>query len=244
MKKKKKKIVKSNKKFKCKKKALKYKKYRKKENKKKVDKNKSKKDIRNIIICAIFSILIICLILLTFNLKKEVIVFKFKMFKAGQSVIFDDLEWYVIKNTGFEESELELISKMPFDLNKDGRIDEKDMIEFDIEESLEYSTKNAKNIGYYITHNLLNCMKSHNFIKEIRLLTSEEYISLREQMNFGYDWNEGNWLASKETKKWWLETSKYDYIYAVTERGSYMLDTPTSKNYIRPVIKVLKSNIK
>ena len=81
-------------------------------------------------------------------------------------------------------------------------------------------------------------------VKEIRLLTSDEYIALRDQMEFGYDWNEGNWLASEDTKTWWLRTSKYSHIYVVTERGSYMLDEATNKNYIRPVIKVLKNYVK
>ena len=193
---------------------------------------------------SILSVLIIAVILPIIIFKREPIIFTFKSFNAGEKVTFSGTEWYVIKDTGIDEKEVELISKLPFDLNRDGKIDESDTVEFDTENSVEYTTVDKNNIGYYINNAVLNMIEEKSGVKEIRLLTSDEYITLRDQMEFGYDWNEGNWLASEDTKTWWLRTSKYSHIYVVTERGSYMLDEATNKNYVRPVIKVLKNYVK
>ena len=203
--------------------------------------NKKKKKV---ILISILSVLIIALILPIIIFKREPIIFTFKSFNAGEKVTFSGTEWYVIKDTGIDEKEVELISKLPFDLNRDGKINESDTLEFDTENSVEYTTVDKNNIGYYINNVVLNMIEEKSGVKEIRLLTSDEYIALRDQMEFGYDWNEGNWLASEDTKTWWLRTSKYSHIYVVTERGSYMLDETTNKNYVRPVIKVLKNYVK
>lgn len=203
--------------------------------------NKKKKKV---ILISILSVLIITVILPIIIFKREPIIFTFKSFNAGEKVTFSGTEWYVIKDTGIDEKEVELISKLPFDLNRDGKIDESDTVEFDTENSVEYTTVDKNNIGYYINNAVLNMIEEKSGVKEIRLLTSDEYITLRDQMEFGYDWNEGNWLASEDTKTWWLRTSKYSHIYVVTERGSYMLDEATNKNYVRPVIKVLKNYVK
>lgn len=203
--------------------------------------NKKKKKV---ILISILSVLIIAVILPIIIFKREPIIFTFKSFNAGEKVTFSGTEWYVIKDTGIDEKEVELISKLPFDLNRDGKIDESDTVEFDTENSVEYTTVDKNNIGYYINNAVLNMIEEKPGVKEIRLLTSDEYITLRDQMEFGYDWNEGNWLASEDTKTWWLRTSKYSHIYVVTERGSYMLDEATNKNYVRPVIKVLKNYVK
>ena len=203
--------------------------------------NKKKKKV---ILISILSVLIIAVILPIIIFKREPIIFTFKSFNAGEKVTFSGTEWYVIKDTGIDEKEVELISKLPFDLNRDGKIDESDTVEFDTENSVEYTTVDKNNIGYYINNAVLNMIEEKSGVKEIRLLTSDEYITLRDQMEFGYDWNEGNWLASEDTKTWWLRTSKYSHIYVVTERGSYMLDEATNKNYVRPVIKVLKNYVK
>lgn len=205
---------------------------------------KGNKKKKKVILISILSVLIIALILPIIIFKREPIIFTFKSFNAGEKVTFSGTEWYVIKDTGIDEKEVELISKLPFDLNRDGKINESDTLEFDTENSVEYTTVDKNNIGYYINNVVLNMIEEKSGVKEIRLLTSDEYIALRDQMEFGYDWNEGNWLASEDTKTWWLRTSKYSHIYVVTERGSYMLDEATNKNYIRPVIKVLKNYVK
>lgn len=205
---------------------------------------KGNKKKKKVILISILSVLIIALILPIIIFKREPIIFTFKSFNAGEKVTFSGTEWYVIKDTGIDEKEVELISKLPFDLNRDGKINESDTLEFDTENSVEYTTVDKNNIGYYINNVVLNMIEEKSGVKEIRLLTSDEYIALRDQMEFGYDWNEGNWLASEDTKTWWLRTSKYSHIYVVTERGSYMLDEATNKNYVRPVIKVLKNYVK
>ena len=72
-----------------------------------------KMTIIKISIVVIFIIIILPIIIF----KREPIIFTFKSFNAGEKVTFSGTEWYVIKDTGIDEKEVELISKLPFDLN-------------------------------------------------------------------------------------------------------------------------------
>ena len=118
--------------------------------------NKKKKKV---IWISILSVLIIAVILPIIIFKREPIIFTFKSFNAGEKVTFSGTEWYVIKDTGIDEKEVELISKLPFDLNRDGKIDESDTVEFDTENLVEYTSIDKNNIGYYINNAVLNMIE-------------------------------------------------------------------------------------
>lgn len=160
----------------------------------------------------------------------QLIVFKYKEYKVGQYVTINNNNWYVIKDSDSLNDSLMLLSEYDLDLNKDGKIDNYDKIDFPtIKELFNSDIKARLNIGK---------------IQQIRLLKSEEYISIREEMNFGYDWTEENWLAGESKGKWWLDTKKYGKIFAVTSNGTYNLDDEKDKNFVRVVIEILKFNLK
>lgn len=169
----------------------------------------------------------------------------FKPYNIGDKVTLkDNSSWYVIKESPSSENTLYLLSENIVDINKDKEIDSKDKVVFDSSNSCEYDTKSEKNIGYFLENTVKSMYGKEVDIKKIRLITSEEYINIRDYMKFGYSWQDGNWLSNEKTDSWWLETSKYGKVYVVTKRGSYKLAEAKSKNYVRPVIKIDKDNVK
>lgn len=203
--------------------------------------NKTKKIWLISVLITIISLLIVM------NLENatERIFLKFKSYSIGEEITLkDNSKWYVIEESSSEENTIKLLSSSVIDINNDGKFNDKDKIAFDSSNSCEYDTKNDKNIGYFLENKFIDKLNGITGSKEIRLLTSEEYILIRKSMDFGYDWKEGNWLASSNLDSWWLETSKYNKIYVVTERGSYRLAKASAKYFVRPVIIIEKENIK
>ena len=213
----------------------------------KVLKSILKKIAKNKIVLLIIglSLLVAMVLMLVIHKTPKEILFQFKSYNIGDKVtLTDDSEWYVVKNSTISESDVTLLSAKILDVNKDGKIDGKDKYVFDDDGNCIYDEKSKKNIGYFLKNDAKKLLENIKNIDKIRLLTSDEYIEIRKEMNFGYDWNEGNWLANKELDSWWLETSKYHSIYAVTKKGSYKLSDAKDKNYIRLVIEISKSSIK
>ncbi len=210
--------------------------------KKQEKKPKSRKKIY--ILFFLVAIILIALLVIGITKNNHKIFFDFKAYKIGDEVVLEnDSKWYVIDDSGIDKQDISLLSATILDINKDNKYDDNDKIAFDSDNQTEYTTKNDKNIGYFLNEKakeILNIKEA----KEVRLLTSEEYIKIRRTMEFGYDWKEGNWLAGKDLGSWWLKTTKYNKIYVVNERGSYKLSNANSKNYVRVVIKVNKSIIK
>ena len=77
----------------------------------------------------------------------------------------------------------------------------------------------------------------------VDLLTSKEYVQLRDSLKLGYEWNEGNFLASSTVGYWWIKEIKNNKIYVVNTKGSYVLINANGLNYVRPVVTLDKSNI-
>ena len=77
-------------------------------------------------------------------------------------------------------------------------------------------------------------------IEEAGLLTSKQYIKIRNIMNYGYEWSEQNILAGEQLGTWWINSSQNDKVFAVGTTGSYKLFDSTKRNYVRPVIIVKK----
>lgn len=208
-------------------------------------KKKTKFDVKNVTkISILFLGIIFFTILITAFLinKEDILVFSFKEYKTGELVNIGATKWYVISDSNVDNQTVELLSQKPIDINNDGKLDDDDRKKFDMEGKYYYSIKNKNNIGYFLNNELKKLLNIKG-IKSIRLLSSEEYIYIRNQMDFGYDWKDGNWLANKEIGEWWLDTIKYNRVYTVTERGSYKLDYSDNKNFVRPVILIDKSYV-
>lgn len=221
---------------------------RRKNKSEKVKKEKTKRSLSRkqkiYFLFFIATIILIILLIIGITRNEEKIFFDFKSYKIGDVVTLEnDSKWYVVNDSGIDKKDILLLSATILDINKDKKVDEKDKMSFDSDNQTEYTTKNDKNIGYFLNEKANELLDIKN-VKQIRLLTSEEYIKIRRTMEFGYDWKEGNWLAGKDLGTWWLNTSKYNKIYAVNEKGSYRLSNANSKNYVRVVIKVNKDIIK
>lgn len=208
-------------------------------------KKKTKFDVKNVTkISILFLGMIFLIVLITIFLlnNENILIFSFEEYKTGELVNISATKWYVISDSNVDNQTVELLSQKPIDINNDGKLDDDDRKKFDMEGKYYYSIKNKNNIGYFLNNELKKLLNIKG-IKSIRLLSSEEYIYIRNQMDFGYDWKDGNWLANKEIGEWWLDTIKYNRVYTVTERGSYKLDYSDNKNFVRPVILIDKSYV-
>lgn len=186
---------------------------------------------------------IACCLITIIPINNKKFIFLFEDYHIGQKILLkDNIEYYCIENCSRENRIFKLLKVDPLDINNDYIIDNNDKIEFDLSKSNIYDISNKENIGYFL-YNFSKTISLKN-TEPLRLLTSEEYINIRDYMNFGYDWDDGNWLANDYIGSWWLETAFLKSIYAVTSRGSYKLSLPNDKNYIRPVIVTYKDNIK
>ena len=175
----------------------------------------------------LFFLLIFPVIVILLN--PETIIFKYREYKIGEYLTIDNSNWYVIKDSDTLDDSLVLLSETDLDLNNDGKLDKKDKIDFaSINDVFENDIKNRFN---------------NKKIKKVRLLTSDEYILAREKMNFGYDWERENFLAGESKGKWWLNTEKYGKVLSVNVNGTYNMNEQNDKNFIRPVIEILKFNI-
>jgi hypothetical protein len=104
---------------------------------------------------------------------------------------------------------------------------------------------------YYLENDYKNELSGKvGNIKSISILTSNEYIKARKAMGYGYEWTEGNWLASVSLNNWWISSAKEasvesseNKVYAVNKDGTYRLMKANAYNYVRPVITIEKKLI-
>lgn len=205
--------------------------------------NKTKKVKKIIITLLIFTIVIGGIILGIKWYQKSLN--KYDSYTIGTKVqLKDNSTWYVISDTDAKTETVILLAEKPLDLNKDKKYDNNDKKEFSTDGSLELDNVNEENLGYYLSYVYKKTLTGLQEIKLIRLMTSEEYVDVRQALEFGYEWEEENFLAGQSLGKWWISSSKNKKILVVSEKGSYILSPTDSKYFIRPVIEITKSNIK
>lgn len=160
----------------------------------------------------------------------------------GEKVVLkDDSIWYVIEDSDDKLSTVKLIKETQIDINGDGIFDGNDKKAFSSNGNIEYNKEDKASIAYYLENEYKPHLNgSVGTIKEISLMTSKEFVKVREKMEYGYEWSEGNWLANTTLGTWWINTSQNESIYAVSIKGSYKLYKASQSNYIRPVITIEK----
>ena len=169
------------------------------------------------------------------------ITFNYKKYTIGEKVtLLNNMEGYCISNCGENSRKITILNLDVLDINNDSIIDEKDMISYDADNTIAYDSEMQGNIASLLKEKEERLAE----IEEYRLMTSEEYVTIRNKMNFGYDWDDGNWLANEKIGSWWLSSTKFSNILVVTKRGSYKLSKPSEKNYVRPIFITYKENIK
>ena len=152
--------------------------------------------------------------------------------------------WYVVADSKDTESTVKIISDTILDLDKNDVKDSKDRKKYHEQGLDTYDVKDENSVAYFLNNEYKQEEEEKvGKIEEVNLLTSKEYVKIRERMGFGYEWSEGNWLANKDLNSWWIISSQNEKVYVVTYKGTYKLTKPGSVNFIRPVITIKKEQI-
>ncbi len=179
------------------------------------------------------------------KLDKQDVFTYYGAYQIGDKVVLPDGSiWYVVDYSNNKTARIKLLAEKPIDVNNDGKIDNKDKLPFDKNEKAEYNKKNEGNIAHYLEMTYKSTLGDLKGTIAVNLLTSKEYIKLRDSFEFGYEWKNGNFLASTTLGYWWINTIQNSKVYTVNTIGSYVLLPSTKENYVRPVITIDKVNIK
>jgi len=166
-------------------------------------------------------------------------------YKIGDKIrLADDSIWYVIEDSDKNKSYAVILSSTPADLDDNNEYNSNDYYPFDKDNKSAYNESEPNNIGHYLINTFRYKLTNIGGIKKVRLLTSSEYVKIREAMKWDYEWEEENWLAGKSIGYWWLNSSQNGKVYVVNNRGSYSLQAANKQYYVRPVIEINKSEMK
>lgn len=209
---------------------------------KKIGRKKLKKNL--IILFVIVLIIVgVFIALIKYNdfVKKQLAIYD--VYKIGDKVELNDNSiWYVVKDSDSKESTVTLLSDNILDVNSDGAINNDDKLQFNTNNKAEFDIENEGSVAYYLSKDYKQKLDNIGKITDIRLLTSKEYVKIRERMGYGYEWNDGNWLANTKNDRWWVNSSQNDKIYVVKSNGIYTLVSPNTFNYVRIVIDIDKDS--
>ncbi len=210
-------------------------------------KQKEKDNIKKtflIILIIIVTILLGIYIFFKFNdnLRKQLE--KYEEFVIGTKVqLKDESIWYVVDDSKVHDESVKLLKASPIDINGDNKLDSKDAMKYNSKSESVYDPKNENSAAKYLNETYKKNLESKvGPISEISLLTSKEFVKIREKMGFGYEWSKGNWLASSSIGNWWVISSpREDSVYVVTIQGLYKLAAANSTSYVRPTIVIRKA---
>ena len=167
-------------------------------------------------------------------------------FNIGDIVrLSDGSFWYVIDDSGEKEETVKLVYEYVIDVNGDGQITSEDELVYNTENKSEFDEENENSVAYYLVNEYKPKLeeKIGAKIKEVRLLTSKEFVTIRDTLEFGYEWYTGNWLANQYLKDWWIISSQNNKVYVITTTGAYILYSPSTVKYVRPAIEIKKEHI-
>ena len=197
-----------------------------------------------LIVLASFGLLILILIKYNDFVRRQLAVYK--SYRIGDVVYLEnDSLWYVAKDADSKEEYVLLLSGYLVDVDGDGIFDTNDAVPYNTENITDYDSSNENSVAYILNHKLKERYEdSIGSIKEISLLTTNQYVKIRERMNFGDEWAEGNWLANDNSQKWWILSNKNDKVYVVSSKGTFFLSSAKNSHFLRPTILVKKEYIK
>ena len=206
---------------------------------------KLKKDLI-ILLIIIIVIGVIIFSLLKYNdfVKKQLAVYE--PYRIGDLVkLNDESQWYVIADSDSKNENVKLLSTTLVDVNNDGIIDASDLVKYNTTNAAEYDFENEGSIAYILKNSSKKYYEEKiGKIEEIGILKSKEFVKVRERMNFGDEWTQGNWLANGNFPKYWIESEQNNKVFVVTSRGTYILVNPDSSYFIRPTIVINKDLVK
>ena len=207
-------------------------------------KKKSKKRVAKTVVTLVMILIILFLIVKYRDLMKKSLTV-YNEYEIGETVkLSDNSIWYVVSYSDMSTSTVKLLKETQIDINKDGKYDKNDKMKYNSSNKVSYDTADKDSIAYYLEHEYKSELSEKvGTINEISILTSKEFVKIREKMGFDYEWYEDNWLANSELDTWWIDSLQTEKAYVVTKIGSYKINSPNNYNYIRPVITVEKDII-
>lgn len=208
---------------------------------------KKKKRIRSLIILVIvaFVIALVFYLLLRYNdyVRRSLAVYD--VYEIGDQVeLKDKSTWHVVSHSGASDDTVTLL--LDECLNIDGKegLNYTDAVVYNSEGKAEYDESDKDSVGYYLINTYRKELeKNVGSVEEIRILDFKEFIKMRDAMGFGYEWSQGNWLASPSYGTWWLLSEQNNKVYIVAHNGSFYLVRPNSIHLIRPVIVIKKDDV-
>ena len=211
---------------------------------KKKQKEKLKKNlIITLIVICIIAVIAVALIKYNDFVKQQLAVYD--VYKIGDKVsLKDNSIWYVVSDSDSKESSVILLKDSVLDVNNDNAKNDADRLVFNSEDKAEYNIENENSVAYFLNNTYKNQIEENvGNIIEVRLLSSKEYVKIRERMGYGYEWSSENWLANGVNSRWWIDSVQNDKVFVVTSKGTYTLVDPNTLNFIRPVIVTNKENV-
>lgn len=213
-----------------------------------IQKKKEKESIRKFLL---IGLIVIVILLLAFNfLIKYNDNLRSKVISHGSYVIGDKVKlkdnsvWYVVEDSKDHNPNVKLLKENNIDINSDSKYTSEDKKKYNGENKSEYNPSDSQGVAKYLNDYKSELEKKIGSIEEISLLTSKEFVKIRERMNFGQQWNTANWLANSTIGNWWVISSpKEDSVYVVTSTGAYRITKANTANYVRPTIVISKENI-
>lgn len=211
-------------------------------------KKKSKESLKKTIIVLLIIIVTIGIAaysLIKYNdyVRKQLAIYD--SFRIGDKVqLKDNSVWYVINDSDSKEDQIKLLSSNMVDVNFDGVIDSNDLVNYNTTNKAEYDSSNEGSAAFLLNDSIKKKYEeSVGKIEEMSLLTSKEYVKIRERMNYGDEWYTGNWLASGDFQKWWIQSEQNEKVFVVTAKGTFYLTNAGSSYYIRPTIVIDKDSV-
>ena len=211
-------------------------------------KKQSKESIKKSIIVFLIIAIIIGIVvysLLKYNdfIRKQLAVYD--PYRIGDLVYLkDDSSWYVIADSDSSHDTVKLVSNLFADVNQDGIISEADVIQYNKTNSVDYNESDENSIAYFLNKTLKGVYSNKiGDIKEISILTSKEFVKIRERMNFGDEWYVPNWLANVGLQNYWILSDKNNRVFVATSKGTFYLAEPNKSKFIRPTIVIKKDNV-
>lgn len=208
----------------------------------KIKEKESLKKFGIISLIVIVSLCLIFFVLIKYNdfVRKKLAVYS--SYRIGDIVYLEDeSQWYVIKDTSSSEEYVKLLSSKIADVNGDGVIDPNDTVVYNSSNKAEYDISNENSAAYVLNETIKKKYEDTvGSIKEISLLTTNEFVKIRERMNYGDEWSQGNWLANNDIQKWWILSEKNDKVYVVSFKGTFFLSNAKNYHFIRPTIVIKK----
>ena len=214
-----------------------------KERKKKSKESFKKTLIVLLIIAVIVGVAIYSLLKYNDFVKKQLAVYD--AYRIGDVVYLkDESLWYVIEDSDSKKDSVKLLSNKFADINLDGNVDGNDLVQYHKENSAEFSADDENSVAYLLKKTIKAKYEENiGKIKEISIISSKEYVKIRERMNFGDEWTTENWLAGPGMKNYWIESEKNNKVYVVTEKGTFYLSEPNKTKYVRPTIVIKKEAV-